>query len=104
MEKHHATVEIIWQEPETIQKRVNLGQAIYAANIRFAGIDGLWSVVLLLKDLTENKQDPSQPNTIRIGFLFPEQVIHFLKDNMEFTITEGPVAIIGSGKVLSIQG
>jgi hypothetical protein len=103
MEDYHATAEITWQEPEVIQRKLELGQALYAANIRFAGVDELWSVTLLLRDLQVPQQELTRPVTMRIGFLFPKEVKRILKKGMHFTICEGPKRTIGSGKILSIR-
>ena len=103
MEKFSALAEIVWQNPETIRKKLESGQAVYAANIRFVGVDGLWSVILLLSDLTHNEQDLSAPDLIKIGFLFPEQVNRFLKNDLEFTLSEGPISVFGKGRIVSIS-
>ena len=101
MTKHHAVAEIIWQKPEQIQQKLNLGQAIYALNIRFEGVDGLWSVVLILEDLIEIKSE--QPQLVKIGFLFPDQVKEFLVRDIHIEISEGPSSLIGTGKILKIE-
>ncbi len=103
MTKHHAVTEILWQKPEQIWQKLNLGQTIYALNIKFEGVDGLWSVVLILEDLAKEEIKPEHPQVVKIGFLFPSQVKEFLEKDTRFEILEGPSTLIGSGKILEIE-
>lgn len=103
MTRHHAVAEILWQKPEEILRRLNSGQSIYAVNIRFDGIEGLWSVVLILESLVKEEIKVKQPQDIKIGFLFPDQIKEFLVKDMRFVMLEGTLATIGSGKILEIE-
>lgn len=104
MIRHHAVAEILWQKPEKIQQKLSLGQTIYALNIKFEGVDGLWSVVLILEDLVKEEIKYEQTQVVKIGFLFPGQVKEFLVKDTRFEILEGPSMLIGSGKILEIEG
>ena len=97
---HHVIAEISWQKPEQIWQRLNLGQPIYALNIKFEGIDNLWSVVLILEDLAKEEIKSKQFQAVKMGFLFPDQIKGFLVNNMRFILLEGPSAVIGSGRIL----
>ena len=103
MTRHHAVVEILWQKPEKIQQRLNLGQPIYAVNIRFDGIEGLWSAVLILEDLVKEAIQDQQTQLVKIGFLFPDKIKEFLRNDMRFVVSEGPSFVIGSGRILEIE-
>ena len=103
MIRHHAVAEILWQKPESIQQKLSLKQEIYALNIRFEGVDGLWSVVLLLDDLAKEEIKYEQSQVVKIGFLFPDHAKEFLVNNMRFEISEGPSTPIGLGKILEIE-
>lgn len=103
MTKHHAVAEILWQKPEEILQRLNSGQSIYALNIRFEGVEGLWSVVLILEGLEREEVKAHHPQVVKIGFLFLDQIKGFLANEMRFVLSEGPSAVIGSGRILEIE-
>lgn len=102
MVDHHAIAEILWNKPEIILQKVNSGQTIYALNITFEDIQGLWSVVLLIDDLKAEEINDTIPHVVKISFLFPDQIRDLIYKDMGFVLSEGPSAVIGSGHILEI--
>jgi hypothetical protein len=102
MIKYHVVAEILWQKPEQIRQKINSGQTTYALNIKFKDVDGLWSAVLILEDLVKEEVRSEQPQMVKMGFLFPDQVKELLAKNIRFEILEGPSVLLGLGKIMEI--
>ena len=71
----------------------------YAANLRFVGFEGLWSVVLNTKETRPNDKGDQD---LDIGFFVPDMVRKYLSVGQKLVILEGPARIVANGEILSV--
>jgi hypothetical protein len=96
----HAIARIRWYTPDEGGRSALPSGPVYAANARFEGISGLWSVVLLLPPGSHCDKDDFQ--NIELGFLFREKLDEHLQGGRKIFISEGPVRVVAEGQIISV--
>ncbi len=96
MDENHGRVAAQLRWPVEGGARERLAGRIFLANLRFEQDEGLWSVIILLKQSIE---DESRSQAVELRFLLPENLMEELTPGKKFILYEGPAKFIAEGEI-----